>query len=305
MPMPAPPPTPALTASFVEDTLRVTEGETAEITIRYSVAAQDSSVRVTVSPLEETATADDYDFPEAGFAIPPGSGTTGTAVLSLAALPDRLFAEGEETLILRLEGPNGVTAQFDQGSARVRINDAAVNPCRGVTIVGEPPQVDTRFSPSELEEKTVAATVLTLEFLASSEGVTLDWTSPYSGTLPTPGGELVGLWRAMVTDWAFELEGAEVRHDMGIAWFAELEIGLAFHSNDGACLGDPVARVLSHWLRTSPITNGCAQVTAAGGARADSCVSALIGRSGFEPVTLIPFPVVGSGRHGWERGGRE
>ena len=236
---PAPGPSP-LIVSFAESPLSVREGETAEIAIRYRTEGLDAPVSLGVSVLQGTAEAEDFEVSPDAVEIPAGTTPDGRGSLTLLALADRLFAEGDESLEVRLVPPGGVRAEIASG-LEVTIEEAGANPCAGTTVLGRPPAV----------AGDIARTTLVLEFAAGSAGVVFDWFGPYNGDdVPVDFiGREMGRTSALevtMLDWTTERSGSMVRHQMDFAWpggrrYPGLETGLRFRSDDGACVGEPVA----------------------------------------------------------------
>ena len=96
-----------VTVSFVGESLRVEEGETAPVEIRVQVAELAAPLSLEISPLAVTAEAEDYELSATVIEIPAGSGGDETTALSFTAVRDRAIAEGEETLVLRFVPPEG------------------------------------------------------------------------------------------------------------------------------------------------------------------------------------------------------
>ena len=105
-PTAAPPQPPAVVVTFASDSVRIEEGETAEIALRYRINTLSTSpLSVAVSPLNQGAVPEDYELSGNTFEIPAGQAVTGTAAISLTALVDNQIAEGEEVVSLRLQPP--------------------------------------------------------------------------------------------------------------------------------------------------------------------------------------------------------
>lgn len=246
-PTPAPTPQPSITVSFAEAAVRVAEGQTAEVPVRWSGSVS-SALRIGVAARNGSATGDDYELLTADFEI-AASAAGGTAAVSLRALEDGLFAEGDETLSVQLSAPAGTSVQFG-GELAVSIEDAGVSPCAGVRVSADPPLLRnflegrTTVQPSE-----TATTVFKLVTGPGAEAVTLDWIGPYrdydlGSWNPSNRPRTVNptnLFDVVVANWSFEPEESAFRHEFEVEWLSELEIGLRFRSADGACTGEPVA----------------------------------------------------------------
>ena len=235
---PAPAPS-QLTVAFAESPLSVAEGETAEIAIRYRTEGLATPVSLGVSVLPGTAEAEDFEISPDAVEIPAGTTPDGRGSLTLRALADRLFAEGDETLEVRFVTPPGVRADVTSG-LELTIEDAGTAPCAGTTVRGRPPQV----------EYESARTTFFLEFATGSRGVVFDWFGPYDGD-DTPvdfAGREMGRTshlQVIVLDWTTERSGRMVRHRFDFEWpggrHPGLEAGIRFRSDDGACTGEPAA----------------------------------------------------------------
>ena len=241
-------PQPSFTVSFVESAARLVEGETAEIPVRWSVGSPGRALQIGVTAQDQTTTADDYQLSSESFEIPQ-SAASGTAVVSLRALEDELFAEGDETLSLRLVVPSGAAVQLG-GNLDISIEDAGVSPCAGIRIRAEPPWLrDYWEEGSTLQPSETATTRFIVVSGTGSEAVSLDWIGPYrdydlgswNPPFRTRRVNPTNQFHAILEDWSFRLEEATLRHEIQVEWLSELELGLQFRSADGACVGKPVA----------------------------------------------------------------
>ncbi len=238
---PAPAPGPSLAVSFQESALSVAEGEAAEIAIQYRTQELVAPVSLSVSVLPGTAEAEDYEISPDVLEIPAGTSPDGKGSLTLRALTDRFFAEGEETLEVRLVPPPGIHAETASGLA-VTIEEAGANPCAGTVVHGHPPEVEERFD--------VARTRLSLDFASGSENVVFDWLGPYDGQAEpldfvrkTMGR--TSRFQVAILAWTTERMAGVTRHTFEFAWPTDtsrgVEAGLRFRSDDGACAGEPMA----------------------------------------------------------------
>ena len=223
------------------------EGQTAEIPVRWS-GSSGSALRIGVAVRGGSATGEDYELLTADFEIPK-SAASGTAAVSLRALEDELFAEGDETLSLELSAPAGTSVQFG-GDLAVSIEDAGVSPCTGIRVAAEPPLLRDRLERrTTVQPSETATTVFTLVSGPGSEAVALDWIGPYrdydlGSWNPSNRPRVVSptnLFDVVVANWSFQPEESAIRHEFEVEWLSELEIGLRFRSADGACIGEPVA----------------------------------------------------------------
>ena len=241
-------PTPAssLSVSFVGSAFGLVEGETADIPVRWSGAA--GALRVGVLAQNQTTSDDDYELLSAGFEI-PASSASGTAAVSLRALEDALFAEGDEIVSVRLVAPSGSAVEVG-GSIEVRIEDAGVSPCAGIRISAEPPSLHNLWEEDATEQPSeTAMTRFTVVSGPGSEAISLDWIGPYrdydlrswNPTFRRRNVNSSTLLHTVIAEWSLDADASTVRHEMDLEWLAELEIGLRFRSADGACTGEPVA----------------------------------------------------------------
>ena len=242
-------PQPSLAVSFIEGAARLAEGETAEIPVRWSGGSPGSALQIGVTAQNQTTTDDDYELLSASFEIPP-SAASGTAVVSLRALEDEMFAEGDETLSLQLVAPSGAAVQVG-GNLGISIEEAGVSPCAGIRIGAEPPSRQDRREgrPATLQPSETARTRFIVVSGPGSEAVALDWIGPYrdydlASWNPSFRPRRVNsstLFHVILENWSFDLEESTLRHEIQVEWLAELEVGLRFRSADGACAGEPVA----------------------------------------------------------------
>ena len=239
---------PSLAVSFVEGAARLAEGETAEIPVRWSVGPPGRTLQIGVTAQNQTATDDDYELLSATFEIPQ-SAASGTAVVSLRALEDEMFAEGDETLSLQLVAPSGTPVQVG-GSLGVSIEETGVSPCAGIRIGAEPPSREDRWEQgATLQPSETARTRFFVVSGPGSEAVSVDWVGPYrdydlASWNPSFRRRRVNsstLFHVILENWSFDMEAATLRHEIHLEWLSELEVGLQFRSADGACVGEPVA----------------------------------------------------------------
>ena len=233
--------TSSLAVSFPDSALSVAEGETAEIAVRYQALELEAPVNLRVSVLPGTAEAEDYEVSPDMLEIPAGTNPDGEGSLTLRALTDRLFAEGEETLEVRLVPPAGMRAELASGLA-VTIEEAGANPCAGTVVEGQPPWIEEGFD--------VARTRLALDFAPGSGNVVFDWFAPYDGQAEEVDfvRKEVGRtsrFQAAILAWTTERMVGVIRHTIEFAWPAGTsggaEAGVRFRSDDGACAGEPMA----------------------------------------------------------------
>ena len=237
----------SLTVAFDDAMAALAEGETAEVPVRWSGGAAGRALTIGVVAEDGTATEEDYELLSEGFEIPAAG--SGTATVSLRALEDGLFAEGDETLSLRLVAPPGAGVAAG-GSLEVAIRDAGVSPCAGIRIRAEPPSLQDLWGEGRTEQPSeTARTRFVLVSGAGSEGVALDWIGPYrdydlrawNPSFRRRNVNSSTLFHVVIENWSFHPEESALRHELRLEWLSELEVGLRFRSADGACAGEPVA----------------------------------------------------------------
>ena len=233
-----PPLSVAVSVAFVEDSVRVVEGEEVAVGIRYRARELAPPLTIQVSVLEDQAEAADYELSETRFEIPAGRDILGTLELTLSARTDDSFAEGEEAIELRLLVPEAIGAEVG-GPLSVTISDAAVSACVGVTLAGTPPE------PVEEAGGLRIRTSLTSEWHASAREVTMRWVGPYGEVWhwvdvehhpyyderakpfpPPPDFHIEG--------WQFDPGSASATHVMDVSWSAKADLELMFRCRTGA-----------------------------------------------------------------------
>ena len=249
VPTPVPTPQPSATISFRQATQRVREGAAAEIGIRYRTANLSAPITLQIAASGGEASNEDYLLSADSVEIPAGAGTSGDLALSVNAVEDASFAEGDETLLLEVRPPAGSSVQVD-GSLELVIVEAGVHPCPGVLVSGRPPELNDRWDSLPALETETATIGLTLETDSAAAGVVFDWVGPYKDY------HRAAAWnpsfRARNVDpetqldqnlvhWSFEPTPSGVRHAFEFEWLAHLEAGFRFRSQDGGCVGEPEA----------------------------------------------------------------
>ena len=235
----AAPPPPAVVVTFASDAVGVTEGETADITVRYRINTLSAPLSVAVSPLDRGAAAEDYELSATTFEIPAGDGVTGTAAISLTALVDSQIAEGDEAVGLRLVPPGGIRAELDQ-DLEVTIADAGATPCAGVQVVATPVESldaapDYRRTTLELTQGTEAGAVW------------FDWTGPYlhddncgdNEDCLTYWGKRAPIVEVNLVEWRMESSPDGASDLLDLEWYESKTLRFAFHSADATCEGQP------------------------------------------------------------------
>lgn len=170
---------PAVTAAFVEDSVRVAEGETRVVGIRYRIEQGALPLAILVSVVHGDAGAEDYELSETRFEIPAGSLPEGTFDLAVAGQADDAFAEGDERLLLQLTVLSESPADVGP-SLPVAILDAPVSPVPGVSLAATPPErIEAARGLSYTLADARLRTTLTSEWHPDSEGVSMRWIGPY------------------------------------------------------------------------------------------------------------------------------
>ena len=241
-------PQPSISVTFVEDAARVAEGQTTEIEVRWSGGAPSSALRIGVTARNVSATDDDYELLTSDFEIAP-SATSGTAAVSLRALEDEFFAEGDEIVSLELSAPAGASVGL-AGGLEVAIEDAGVSPCAGIRVAAEPPLRTDHWPPDSTEQPSeTARSRFIIVSGPGSEAISVDWIGPYrdydlASWNPSFRPRRVNptnLFHAILETWSFSPKESAMRHEFRVEWLSELELGLRFRSADSACIGEPVA----------------------------------------------------------------
>ena len=224
---PQAPPPPAVTVSFEPGSLEITEGDTAEIRVRYQVRTLDAPWQLAVSPLAVTASDDDFELSTASVEIPAGQGVSGEVSLELAATEDGQFDEGDETVAIRFVPGGGVNARLG-GDLQVSIRDAGVAPCAGLNVVA------TRPEPGGPADVFIQRS-FTFEVTEPRESLAMEFAGPYT----EPPARLVELLRintnlaVNIESWTLAADGPVLRHTVDIQMrqeaFEDPDLALVFH----------------------------------------------------------------------------
>ena len=222
LPVPESAPRPApVTVSFVSEALEVLEGGSAEIGVRYQVGTLSAPWRLVISPLAQSASADDFELSATSIEIPAGQEVSGDAFLELTAIRDDLFDEGDETLALRFVPDESVTAQLGDDLG-ILIQDGGVSPCPGVSLIATRP-----VSLEETDEFHGAAVrrVFTVRSNAGRESPAMEFVGPYWATWnPHLENTILPVHFA---SWAMETNDDFMQHELEI-WVSE-EVGSAVY----------------------------------------------------------------------------
>ena len=149
----------------------MSEGETAEIAVRYRVRELASAWTLRLAALPGTASAGDFELVGDGLVIPAGRGVSGEVSTPLRALADRSFAEGSETVTIRFAADPGTGADLG-GDLVVVLREAGASPCPGVTVRALAP------APAA-DDDQLLGTDLTIERSAAGAGTILVLRGPY------------------------------------------------------------------------------------------------------------------------------
>ena len=238
---------PALSLGFAEDSVRVAEGEEVSVGIRYRVRELASPLTIQVSVRKNKAEAADYELSETRFEIPAGRDIEGTLELVIGARADDAFAEGEETIELRLLLPDAIGAEV-RGGLSVTITDTPVSACVGVTLAGTPPEPVEEVSGlrSLLQRRDRIRTSLTSEWHPSARGVTMRWVGPYGegwewfDLEPHPNYRYHEEAKPLppqpdfhIEAWRFDAGSTFATHVMDVSWSREADLELMFRCETG------------------------------------------------------------------------
>lgn len=229
---------PPMRAFFPGDELEIREGETKDIEIHY----QGYDLRLPWDldlwflPLTASLTdfriggrsvrhLEDPDAPllRARLRIPAGQSGTGAVVVSLTAVSDLSFDEGEESLaIVFAPTPGQAAGDREAGLMTVTISEEGSRPCDGIVFEAD--------SPAEFSEG-IRTTTVTVRVPEDFSDVVLDWSGPYhSGWY----GDHPYL-EAAVMDWQVESAPAGTQHSFEIAWPGFQEVGLRPYAAGSPC----------------------------------------------------------------------
>ena len=234
----AAPQPPAVVVTFASDAVRVTEGETVDITVRYRINTLSSPLSVAVSPLNLGAVPADYELSGNSFDLPAGQAVTGTATISLTALVDNQIAEGKEVVGLRLQPPGSIRAQLDD-DLEVTIADVGASPCAGVHVVA------TRIQTIEASRYYRR---MTLELTRETEAgaVWFDWGGPCLHDEYCDDDECRIRWQnrlpvleVNLVEWRMQSSTSGTSDLLDIEWHDSNTLRFGFRSADGACRGRP------------------------------------------------------------------
>lgn len=234
-----PPSQPAVTVSFAEESVQVTEGEVTEIVLRYQVGELAGPINLAVAPLDGTTEPDDYELSPSEFQIPAGRNLEGTHALALTALRDHQIAEGDEELTLRLGLPSDVRSSVDS-PLEITIADGGGSPCPGIRVWASP---TTRTGGYYREFgtwiPTSISTTLRLITHVDAADVLFDWLGPYSTLAEDAAPEVTRLLVANFVDWQVEVSDGQAQHLIDVDWPSSREVRLRVRSGSSACGGEP------------------------------------------------------------------
>lgn len=212
-PAPIPPPGP-ITVAFAFEALAVREGETVDILVRYQVPSLAAPLQLAISPLAESAAADDFELSHTGIQIPAGEGVSGETSLQLSAAVDTRFDEGDETVSVRFVPSEGVNVRLG-ADLRIVIQDGGVSPCIGVNLVATRPVNETR--PARLDgvpAYSFAQRFFTIRLSDASESVAMEFVEPYLRY--EQSSREAAFFRIHVAGWDVETDGNVIRHQLDL-----------------------------------------------------------------------------------------
>ena len=223
--------------------LEVPEGGGADLPIRYEVRNLAAPLEVSLSTLEETAGPKEFRLERNAVSLPAGRGLSGTTSVRLTAEKDALFAEEDETGLVRFVPPPAGTVGVRLGAdAGFVIREGGASPCPGISIRARPP---TTLAPGDgTFDEGLLSTTLTVTQSASAADTTLFQRSPY---LLTPGMAERNWPPVSVLNfagWRVEPEGGATRHSVDLRWPGEqslVEPALEFGFVGGGCSGAEIA----------------------------------------------------------------
>ena len=253
---PAPPPSvqPQVTVSFASEAVEVREGENFQIEVRYQVRTLDAPWRLVISPLAQSASADDFELSATSIEIPAAQGVSGDAFLELTAIRDGVFDEGGETLALRFVPDERVAARLG-GDLGILIQDGGVSPCPGVSLVATRP---VGLEGTDEFHGGAVQRVFTVRS-GARESPAMEFVGPYWPAW-NPHSENT-IFPVHFASWEMETDGDVMQHELEIwvakgvpraakgGWTLDHDLRLAFH---GAECGALVATCSSTQCEMNP-----------------------------------------------------
>ena len=223
---PQAPPPPAVTVSFEPGSLEVSEGDTAEIRVRYQVRTLDAPWQLAISPLAVTASDDDYELSTGSVEIPAGQGVSGEVSIELTAAEDGQFDEGDETVAIRFVPGGGVNARLG-GDLQVSIRDGGVAPCAGLNVVA------TRPEPGGPADVFLQRS-FTFEVTEPQESLAMEFAGPYTEPpAPLEFFKLNTNFALNIESWSLAADGPVLRHTVEVQTrqkaFRDPDLALVFH----------------------------------------------------------------------------
>lgn len=245
-PAPPPPPIPDVTVSFPAERIELTEGESALIEVHYTARHLTVPWEFRLAVKDHETPPEDFVLQDGVITIPPGESedaVSGAAFLTVEALEDDQFAEGEETFLLEpvpvVEA--GEVAEIEFEPLPLAIADVAVSPCSGITLSALPWEL---VESSEGFRPPMPATTLIIEITGEGPGPWFDLLGPYATWVPE-SRELQPYATFGINRWDVEYIPGGLLHRLEINWpgefgFAEPQ-NLEFAFGGGLCLDEPVA----------------------------------------------------------------
>lgn len=205
---------PALSLEFADDSIRVLEGESAEIELRWVTHDLPNAVELPLVAQNRTTDDADYEILPASVTVPAGAGVSGAAAIHLTASADLHVAEGAEIVELRLASPEGVWTQLGP-DLEVTISDAPARPCSGVEVLASP------IAPAP--GLGWIHTVLELAF----GDVGGAWIEPI-GPLTRVSDDIAPVSLLNITDWRIHYGRDRLLHTLEVEWPLELAARFGF-----------------------------------------------------------------------------
>lgn len=210
----APPPTaPPVSVAFAHPVVELTEGDTAEVVIRYSVVDLPAAWNLHLLLLPGTATGEELVLSVGSVEIPAEAGASGGIAVSLAASTDLLFAEGDETAVLRFVPDPALNAELGD-DLEIVIREAGATPCDGVHVEASPPSEAGSDRPPGL------TTQLTIGLSQATQETAMHFAEPYF-VLSSTDNEVAGgqpMVAVSIAEWRSEESSDSTVHELQIEW---------------------------------------------------------------------------------------
>ena len=246
---------PAVTVAFVADSMRLAEGETRTVGIRYQVVELAEPWSLGVSFRPGTASLADYEVETDRVQIPAGRSLSGEIAFDLTAYSDKLISEGDETLTAKFVADGNERRWAELGDdMEITILEAGASPCPGVRVFASPVAaypdgVWDGGGPHGSGRRGGLQTTMVTDWSDDSDEVVFDWIAPYAPFAFIPGGatvsitdefsyQIYSIFHARIPEWQVETVGGATRHRMLVQWPTDLTAAIRFRS--GSCVQQPV-----------------------------------------------------------------